>query len=154
MFDEGLVCEDLIVLDFVIIDSVSIEDMDDVFFVKVLLDDKFQLIVVIVDLIVWIVEGSKLDKVVKICVFINYLFGFNIFMLFCEFFDDFCLLCVNEVCLVLVCCMMFFVDGIIEDNIEFFVVIIEFKVKLVYDQVFDWLENIGDWKFESEVIVE
>lgn len=41
MFDEGLVCEDLIVLDFVIIDSVSIEDMDDVFFVKVLLDDKF-----------------------------------------------------------------------------------------------------------------
>lgn len=100
---------------------------------------------VIVDLIVWIVEGSKLDKVVKICVFINYLSGFNIFMLFCEFFDDFCLLCVNEVCLVLVCCMMFFVDGIIEDNIEFFVVIIEFKVKLVYDQVFDWLENIGDW---------
>lgn len=41
MFDEGLVREDLIALDFVIIDSVSIEDMDDVFFVKALSDDKF-----------------------------------------------------------------------------------------------------------------
>lgn len=87
----------------------------------------------IVDLIAWIVEGSKLDKVAKIRVFINYLFGFNIFMLFREFFDDFCLLRVNEVRSVLVCRMTFFVDGIIEDNIEFFVVIIEFKVKLVYD---------------------
>lgn len=154
MFDEGLMCCDLIVFDFVIIDSVSIEDMDDVLYVEFIVDGKLLLMVVIVDLIVWIVEGSKLDNVVKVCVFINYLSGFNILMLLCELLDDFCFLCVNEVCLVLVCWMILVVDGIIEDNIEFFVVIIELKVKLVYDDVFDWLEGCGSWQLDSEVIVQ
>lgn len=154
MLDEGLECQDFIVLNFVIIDSVSIEDMDDVFYVEELVDGRFQFMVVIVDFIVWIVEGSKLDNIVKICVFINYLLGFNIFMLLCELFDDLCLLCVNEVCLVFVCCMIIVVDGIIDDDIVFFVVIIELKVKLVYDNVFDWLENNGIWQLDNEGIVQ
>ncbi|MDP0641196.1 RNB domain-containing ribonuclease, partial [Klebsiella pneumoniae] len=93
----------------------------------------------------WIAEGSKLDNAAKIRAFTNYLPGFNIPMLPRELSDDLCSLRANEVRPVLACRMTLAADGAIEDNIEFFAATIESKAKLAYDDVSNWLENIGSW---------
>ncbi len=152
MQDEGLTREDLTALDFVTIDSATTEDMDDALYAQELADGKLQLTVAIADPTAWIVEGSKLDEMAKVRSFTNYLPGFNIPMLPRELSDDLCSLRANEVRPVLACRMIVDADGTIEDDIHFFAATIESKAKLVYDEVSDWLENIGSWQPESDAI--
>ncbi|HIE5389850.1 TPA: exoribonuclease II [Enterobacter cancerogenus] len=152
MQDEGLTREDLTALDFVTIDSASTEDMDDALYAQEMADGKLQLTVAIADPTAWIAEGSKLDEMAKVRSFTNYLPGFNIPMLPRELSDDLCSLRANEVRPVLACRMIVDADGTIEDDIHFFAATIESKAKLVYDEVSDWLENIGSWQPESDAI--
>lgn len=60
----------------------------------------------------------------------------------------------NEVRPVLACRMTLAADGAIEDNIEFFAATIESKAKLAYDDVSNWLENIGSWQPADDAIAQ
>jgi exoribonuclease-2 len=152
MLDQGLERVDLTALDFVTIDSASTEDMDDALYVEESADGKLLLTVAIADPTAWIAEGSEIDNNAKIRAFTNYLPGFNIPMLPRELSDDLCSLRANEVRPVLACRMTIDDEGSIEDNIEFFAATITSKAKLAYDDVSDWLENIGNWQPQSEAI--
>ena len=145
---------DLTPLEFVTIDSASTEDMDDALYVERADDGKLLLTVAIADPTAWIAEGSKLDNAAKIRAFTNYLPGFNIPMLPRELSDDLCSLRANEVRPVLACRMTLAADGAIEDNIEFFAATIESKAKLAYDDVSNWLENIGSWQPADDAIAQ
>lgn len=63
-------------------------------------------------------------------------------MLLCELLDDFCLFVFNVKCLVLVGYIEIDLVGNINKEVEFVLVWVESKVKLVYDYVLDYLEGV------------
>ncbi|WP_029685535.1 exoribonuclease II [Tatumella saanichensis] len=154
MLDEKLEREDLTALPFITIDSASTEDMDDALFTEELPDGKLRLTVAIADPTAYVPQGSELDKLASLRAFTNYLPGFNIPMLPRELSDDVCSLRPGERRPVLACHIVIDKDGTPQADPHFFAAWIESKAKLAYDNVSDWLENIGDWKPESETIAQ
>ncbi|WP_312240591.1 exoribonuclease II [Pantoea sp.] len=154
MLDDGLEREDLTALEFVTIDSASTEDMDDALYVEETPDGALRLTIAIADPTAYVTEGSELDKLAAERAFTNYLPGFNIPMLPRQLSDDVCSLRPLVRRPALVCRVTIEKDGSLADDIHFFAAWIESKAKLVYDQVSDWLENLGDWQPASDAVAQ
>lgn len=154
MLDDRLEREDLTALEFVTIDSASTEDMDDALYVEETPDGALRLTIAIADPTAYVTEGSELDKLAAERAFTNYLPGFNIPMLPRQLSDDVCSLRPQVRRPALVCRVTVEKDGSLADDIHFFAAWIESKAKLVYDDVSDWLENIGDWQPASEAVAQ
>nr|ELR5186893.1 exoribonuclease II [Providencia rettgeri] len=144
--DQGIERTDLTHLHFVTIDSASTEDMDDALYVEKTADGDLKLFIAIADPTSYIHEGSELDKLALARSYTNYLPGFNIPMLPRKLSDDLCSLRPNLRRPALVCTTLIKSDGSIDNNIEFFSAWVESKTKLVYEEVSDWLENVGTWQ--------
>ncbi|HDJ1440376.1 TPA: exoribonuclease II [Serratia rubidaea] len=151
---DALPREDLTALNFVTIDSASTEDMDDALLVQENADGTLQLTIAIADPTAFVDEGSALDDIARVRAFTNYLPGFNIPMLPRDLSDNLCSLRANERRPVLACRVTLAADGALGDDIHFFAAEIESKAKLVYDEVSDWLEGIGDWQPPSDAIAQ
>ncbi|PPI86788.1 exoribonuclease II [Candidatus Pantoea edessiphila] len=145
MIDEKLDRKDLVDMDFITIDNISTEDMDDALYVKELSDGHLHLTIAIADPTSYIAVGSQLDIIASKRGFTNYLPGFNIPMLPRQISDDICSLRPNIKRPVLACSVIVTKEGNLED-INFFAAWIKSKAKLAYNEVSDWLENIGTWK--------
>ena len=154
MLDDRLAREDLTALEFVTIDSASTEDMDDALYVEETPEGALRLTIAIADPTAYVTEGSELDKLAAERAFTNYLPGFNIPMLPRQLSDDVCSLRPQVRRPALVCRVTVEKDGSLADDIHFFAAWIESKAKLVYDEVSDWLENIGDWQPASEAAAQ
>lgn len=154
MLDDGLAREDLTALEFVTIDSASTEDMDDALYVEETPDGALRLTVAIADPTAYVTEGSELDKLAAERAFTNYLPGFNIPMLPRQLSDDVCSLRPQVRRPALVCRVTVEKDGSLAGDIHFFAAWIESKAKLAYDDVSDWLENLGDWQPASEAVAQ
>ncbi|MFH8134629.1 exoribonuclease II [Pantoea osteomyelitidis] len=154
MLDDRLAREDLTALEFVTIDSASTEDMDDALYVEETPEGALRLTIAIADPTAYVTEGSELDKLAAERAFTNYLPGFNIPMLPRQLSDDVCSLRPQVRRPALVCRVTVEKDGSLADDIHFFAAWIESKAKLVYDEVSDWLENIGDWQPASEAVAQ
>ncbi|VEA73524.1 Exoribonuclease 2 [Serratia rubidaea] len=152
--NDALPREDLTALNFVTIDSASTEDMDDALLVQENADGTLQLTIAIADPTAFVDEGSALDDIARVRAFTNYLPGFNIPMLPRDLSDNLCSLRANERRPVLACRVTLAADGALGDDIHFFAAEIESKAKLVYDEVSDWLEGIGDWQPPSDAIAQ
>ncbi|PPI88821.1 exoribonuclease II [Candidatus Pantoea edessiphila] len=145
MIDENLNRKDLVDLDFITIDSINTEDMDDALYIEELSDGNLHLIIAIADPTSYVSEGSELDTIAAQRCFTNYLPGFNIPMLPRQLSDNICSLRPNYRRPVLACSVMITNEGNLL-NINFFAAWIKSKAKLAYNEVSDWLENIGTWK--------
>ena len=154
MLDDRLEREDLTALEFVTIDSASTEDMDDALYVEETPDGALRLTIAIADPTAYVTEGSELDKLAAERAFTNYLPGFNIPMLPRQLSDDVCSLRPQVRRPALVCRVTVEKDGSLADDVHFFAAWIESKAKLVYDEVSDWLENLGDWQPASEAVAQ
>ncbi|MXP67402.1 exoribonuclease II [Pantoea sp. Aalb] len=145
MLEENLQREDLTEMTFITIDSADTKDIDDALYITKTLDEKFSLNIAIADPTCYIAQGSNLDILASQRVFTNYLPGFNIPMLPRDLSDNICSLHQNVRRPVLVCHVNILKDGSMEEDITFFTAWIESKATLVYNNVSDWLENIGSW---------
>ncbi|BGI50904.1 MAG: exoribonuclease II [Arsenophonus endosymbiont of Ceratovacuna japonica] len=132
---------DLTHLNFITIDSLNTEDMDDALYIEKIDNNELRLFVAIADPTSYITENSKLDNIAKQRGYTNYLPGFNIPMLPRELSDDLCSLRPNERRPALVCQFNIKKDGQLNENIKFYLAWIESKNKLNYDDVSDWLEQ-------------
>ncbi len=139
---------------FITIDSASTEDMDDALSIEQLANGHLKLTVAIADPTAWISEGSELDRIAADRAFTNYLPGFNIPMLPRELSDNLCSLMPNQQRPVLACHIIVDQTGLTQGRCEFFAATIESKAKLNYDEVSDWLEQVGVWQPPSTEIAE
>ncbi|PPI88155.1 exoribonuclease II [Candidatus Pantoea edessiphila] len=145
MINENLKRKDLADLDFITIDNITTEDMDDALYVQELPNGNLKLTVAIADPTSYVPEGSQLDIVAAQRGFTNYLPGFNIPMLPRQLSDDICSLRPHIRRPVLACSVIITNEGKLLD-INFFSAWIKSKAKLAYNEVSDWLENIGTWQ--------
>lgn len=152
--EDGLTRQDLSALPFITIDSASTADMDDALHVEEKNDGTYLLSVAIADPTAYITPDNVLDSIARERAFTTYLPGFNIPMLPRELSDNICSLRPNVRRPALVCQFHVQADGTISDDIHFFAAWIESKAKLVYDDVSNWLENIGDWQPASDDIAQ
>ncbi|KYP97338.1 exoribonuclease II [Sodalis-like endosymbiont of Proechinophthirus fluctus] len=152
MQEDGPARDDLTALDFITIDSVSTEDMDDAIHLASAPDGAWVMTVAIADPTAWVPSGSQLDRIARERAFTNYLPGFSIPMLPHALSDDLCSLRAHERRPALVCRVTLHQDGTIADDARFFIAWVESKAKLAYDHVSDWLENTGSWKPENDAI--
>ncbi|MBK4764922.1 MAG: exoribonuclease II [Pantoea sp. Brub] len=153
MLHENLNRKDLTHLSFITIDNSTTEDMDDALYIKSLNDNALRLTIAIADPTSYIPEGSKLDQLAAQRGFTNYLPGFSIPMLPRNISDNICSLRPNVQRPVLACSVTIINDGSLQD-IHFFAAWIKSKAKLAYNDVSDWLENIGNWKPDNCIIEE
>ncbi|OZI13842.1 exoribonuclease II [Sodalis-like symbiont of Philaenus spumarius] len=144
--------EDLSALDFITIDSASTEDMDDAIHLAPAPSGAWVMTVAITDATAWVPAGSPLDNIARERAFTNYLPGFNIPMLPRALSDDLCSLRAHKRRPVLACRVTVRPDGTLADDARFFTAWIESKGKLAYNNVSDWLENLGTWQPETEAI--
>ncbi|GGB50368.1 exoribonuclease 2 [Oceanisphaera marina] len=151
--EESLPRRDLTDVPFFTIDGESTLDMDDALSVKKL-DNGWELLVAIADPTAYVAHNSDMDKVAAERAFTVYLPGRNIPMLPRTLADELCSLQegVNRSAL----CARLFIDndGKVDDEAEFFAATIRSQARLSYDQVSDWVEQIGDWQPANEVIAE
>ncbi len=154
LHDANLQREDLTALNFVTIDSVSTEDMDDALHVQDNGDGSLLLTIAIADPTAYVDENSELDLIARKRAFTNYLPGFNIPMLPRDLSDNLCSLRPNERRPVLVCRVTIAADGTLGEDIHFSAAWVESKAKLVYDEVSDWIEGSGDWQPQNADIAE
>lgn len=154
LHDANLQREDLTALNFVTIDSVSTEDMDDALHVQDNGDGSLLLTIAIADPTAYADENSELDLIARKRAFTNYLPGFNIPMLPRDLSDNLCSLRPNERRPVLVCRVTIAADGTLGEGIHFSAAWVESKAKLVYDEVSDWIEGSGDWQPQNADIAE
>lgn len=143
---DELMREDLTSLYFTTIDSPSTQDMDDALFIEPIEDNGTQtgwrLVVAIADPTAYIPEHSQLEKAARQRCFTNYLPGFNIPMLPRELSDDLCSLVPNEKRPALVAYIETDLAGNISGEPRFVLAWVESKMKLAYDHVSDYLENV------------
>ncbi|AKZ65845.1 Exoribonuclease II [Candidatus Palibaumannia cicadellinicola] len=154
--DDGIVRQDLTALSFITIDSASTEDMDDALYITYGQNKILVITIAIADPTAWIIAGSPLDNIARHRAFTNYLPGLNIPMLPRILSDSLCSLRANEKRPALVCQVSMHNDGTIaaEEEIKFFTAWVESKAKLTYNNVSDWLANIGTWQPENNAIAE
>ncbi|WP_457913890.1 exoribonuclease II [Candidatus Gillettellia adelgis] len=146
--------EDLTRLDFITIDSATTEDMDDALFVVDNRDGSIQLTIAIADPTAYVKPGSELDNIASMRAFSNYLPGLNIPMLPLELSNNLCSLRPNECRHVLACRVTISDNGTLNDDMHFFSAKIISKIKLVYNEVSDWLEGVAGWQPPSTGIAE
>ncbi|HXK00367.1 MAG TPA: exoribonuclease II [Buchnera sp. (in: enterobacteria)] len=153
IFDKLPNRKDLTHLEFITIDSLNTKDIDDALFIKKEKNNSMNLFIAIADPTSYIATNSTTDKTAFERGFTNYLPGFNIPMLPRMLSEDLCSLKPDEIRPVLVCHVVIDSKGnILEEKITFFLAWIKSKAKLVYEDVSDWLENIGSWKPKTEAI--
>lgn len=152
--DNGLIREDLTELNFITIDHASTEDIDDALHVAYGTNGALVLTIAIADPTAWIIAGSQLDCIARDRAFTNYLPGFNIPMLPRMLSEDLCSLRAYEKRPALVCQVTMQHDGTLNEDMRFFAAWIESKAKLSYDEVSDWIENIGFWQPQNNAIAE
>ncbi|MXP50949.1 exoribonuclease II [Pantoea sp. SoEX] len=145
MINENLDRKNLVELDFITIDSISTEDMDDALYIRELPNSNLHMIIAIADPTSYIEAGSQLDIIASDRGFTNYLPGFNVPMLPRQLSDNLCSLRPNIRRPVLACSVTITSEGNLID-IDFFAAWIKSKAKLAYNDVSDWLENSGTWK--------
>ncbi|WWO97828.1 MAG: exoribonuclease II [Candidatus Dasytiphilus stammeri] len=153
--DEGLHRRDLTNLAFITIDSSSTTDMDDALYAEERSDGNLCLIIAIADPTAWVKPGSELDILASNRAFTTYLPNFNVPMLPRFISEDLCSLRYGIRRPVLVCKIIISKDGtILYDEVEFFTAWIISKARLIYENVSDWLDHIGKWKPETEIIAQ
>ncbi|WWP01613.1 MAG: exoribonuclease II [Candidatus Dasytiphilus stammeri] len=153
--DEGLQRRDLTHLAFITIDSSSTTDMDDALYAEERPDGNLCLIIAIADPTAWIKPGSALDILASKRAFTTYLPNFNLPMLPRYLSEDLCSLRYGIRRPVLVCKIILSKDGtILYDEVEFFTAWIISKARLIYENVSDWLDQIGKWQPETETIAQ
>ncbi|BBI01221.1 exoribonuclease 2 [Buchnera aphidicola (Nipponaphis monzeni)] len=144
---------DLTKLDFITIDNAFTKDIDDAVYITKNFKNEFVLTIAIADPTSYIPYQSELDTIAKNRGFTNYLPGFNVPMLPKELSENLCSLKPGMCRPALVCMVNISNQGnIIEDSIQFNLAWIKSKEKLIYENVSNWLENIGTWKPQSNVI--
>lgn len=92
----------------VIIDGEIVKDFDDVVWVEKM-GKGYCVDVYIVDVVYFVKFGIVFDDVVKMCGIFVYFLGCVVLMLFFEFFEDVCLLMLDEECLMMF--VMLWFDG-------------------------------------------
>lgn len=152
--EDGPARDNLTALDFITIDSASTEDMDDAIHLAPAPNGAWVMTFAIADPTTWVAAGSPLDKIARERAFTNYLPGFNIPMLPRTLSDDLCSLRAHERRPALACRVTVLSDGALADDAHFFTAWVESKAKLAYDNVSDWLENIGTWQPATEAIAD
>ncbi|QTM69266.1 exoribonuclease II [Buchnera aphidicola (Hormaphis cornu)] len=140
-------------LDFISIDNANTKDIDDVLFIDKNKNNDFVLTIAIADPTAYILDGSTLDVHALNRAFTLYLPGFNIPMLPRKLAEDLCSLKPNLRRSALVCTVNISQDGIlIDDSAHFCIAWIRSIAKLSYENVSNWLENIGTWKPQNKKI--
>ncbi|WWO99264.1 MAG: exoribonuclease II [Candidatus Dasytiphilus stammeri] len=153
--DEGLQRRDLTNLAFITIDSSSTTDMDDALYAEERSDGNLCLMIAIADPTAWVKPGSELDILASNRAFTTYLPNFNVPMLPRFLSEDLCSLRYGIRRPVLVCKIILSKDGtILYDEVEFFTAWIISKARLIYENVSDWLDQIGKWQPETETIAQ
>ncbi|CAL4042923.1 exoribonuclease II [Buchnera aphidicola] len=153
IFDQSSDRKDLTHLDFITIDSLNTKDIDDALFIKKEKNNNISLFVAIADPTSYFSKNSNTDKIALERGFTNYLPGFNIPMLPRTLSEDLCSLKPNVKRPALVCRIVVNNQGdILYEKIFFFLAWIKSKAKLVYEDVSDWLENIGSWQPQTDAI--
>ena len=142
--DEGLARRDMTALPFFTIDSRSTKDMDDALCIRYHENGGWVLSVAIADPTAYIEEGDATDREARQRAFTVYLPGQNVTMLPESLADDLCSLRENERRLVLVCDIHVADDGHLVSH-AFYAADICSQAQLAYDDVSDWLEDIGHW---------
>ncbi|VFP81089.1 Exoribonuclease 2 [Buchnera aphidicola (Cinara kochiana kochiana)] len=138
---------DLTCLDFITIDNCYTKDIDDALFVEEIGTNKLALTVAIADPTEYIPINTEIDNIAKKRIFTNYLPGLNISMLPKKLSEDICSLKPYVKRPVLACRIIIDNDGsIIMQKTKFFLAWIKSRGKLSYDNVSDWLEQLGNWK--------
>jgi exoribonuclease II len=151
--EEPLPRQDLTDVPFFTIDGESTLDMDDALSVKKL-DNGWELTVAIADPTAYVAHDSEMDKVAAERAFTVYLPGRNIPMLPRTLADELCSLQEGVERPALCARLLIDFDGKVSDKAEFFAARIRSQARLSYDQVSDWVEQIGNWQPGSEVIAE
>lgn len=145
--------QDLTHLEFITIDNSNTKDIDDALFIKKEKNKNMSLFVAIADPTSYISEDTNIDKIALERGFTNYLPGFNVPMLPRMLSEDLCSLKPNVKRPVLVCRIVIDNKGnILSEKINFFLAWIKSAAQLVYENVSDWLENIGSWKPKTDEI--
>ncbi|XRX42412.1 MAG: exoribonuclease II [Buchnera aphidicola (Eriosoma harunire)] len=154
-FDNSHTRKDLTSLDFITIDSIDTQDIDDAVFIKDNGQDILTVMVAIADPSAYILHDSRLDQIARERAFTNYLPGFKIPMLPYELSENICSLLPDKRRPVLVCQFNTLLNGeIIDSSISFFLGWIKSKEKLVYEHVSNWLEKSGKWAPSSGCITK
>ncbi|GAA3718519.1 exoribonuclease II [Oceanisphaera sediminis] len=151
--EETLPRQDLTDMPFFTIDGESTLDMDDALSVKKL-DNAWELTVAIADPTAYVAHNSEMDRVAAERAFTVYLPGRNIPMLPRTLADELCSLQEGVERPALCARLQIDFDGKVSDKADFFAAHIRSQARLSYDQVSDWVEQIGDWQPGSEVIAE
>ncbi|CAL4321602.1 exoribonuclease II [Buchnera aphidicola] len=153
IFNELLYRQDLTHLEFITIDNLNTKDIDDALFITKEKNENMSLLVAIADPTSYISEGTNINQIALERGFTNYLPGFNIPMLPRILSEDLCSLKPNVKRPVLVCRIVVDNKGnILSEKIKFFLAWIKSAAQLVYENVSDWLENIGSWKPKTDEI--
>lgn len=153
IFNELPYRQDLTHLEFITIDNLNTKDIDDALFIKKEKNKNMSLLVAIADPTSYISENTNINKLALERGFTNYLPGFNIPMLPRMLSEDLCSLKPNVKRPVLVCRIVIDNKGnILSEKINFFLAWIKSAAQLVYENVSDWLENIGSWKPKTDEI--
>ncbi|MDX1267262.1 MAG: exoribonuclease II, partial [Oceanisphaera sp.] len=151
--EDTLPRQDLTDVPFFTIDGESTLDMDDALSVKKL-DNAWELTVAIADPTAYVAHDSEMDRVAAERAFTVYLPGRNIPMLPRTLADELCSLQEGVERPALCARLLIDFDGKVSGKAEFFAAHIRSQARLSYDQVSDWVEQIGDWQPASEVIAE
>lgn len=151
--------ENLTALHFVTIDSESTMDMDDALYIEPITQNNEQtgwkLVVAIADPTAYIALDCQIEQEAKQRCFTNYLPGFNIPMLPRELSDELCSLIANKTRPALVCYIETDLAGNITAKPHFVSAYVQSKVKLVYNNVSDYLEQTNNqWQPETPEITQ
>ncbi|AFP85887.1 exoribonuclease II [secondary endosymbiont of Heteropsylla cubana] len=144
--------EDLTSYDFITIDNQNTEDMDDAIHLVPTMNGGWIMTIAIADPTAWVTVNSPLDYIARERAFTNYLPGLNIPMLPHALSTNLCSLRAHERRPALGCQMTVHSDGSLDKDARFFTAWITSKGKQIYNNVSDWIENLGSWQPENEII--
>ena len=150
---DTLTRRDITDVPFFTIDAESTLDMDDALHITKV-DNGWELLVAIADPTAYVPHNSVMDKVAAERAFTAYLPGRNIPMLPRTLSDELCSL--QEGVERPVICARLFIDndGKVADKAEFFAATMRSHARLSYDQVSNWIEEIGDWQPANDIIAQ
>lgn len=150
--DNFLKYQDFTNLPFITIDHANTEDMDDALYIEKKNNGKLSLFVAVADPTAYIPIDSKLDMIAKNRGYSSYFPGLKVPMLPRELSDNLCSLKPNVRRPALVCQFIILENGDLSKEINFVLAWIESKKKLSYENVSNWLENLGQWNPKDEIV--
>ncbi|QJC30231.1 exoribonuclease II [Enterobacteriaceae endosymbiont of Neohaemonia nigricornis] len=140
---------DLTKLCFITIDNINTKDIDDAIYIEEINTQQLQIYVAIADPTSYIEYNSKIDIIASNRMFTTYFPEFIIPLLPKYISENICSLQPMQIRSTLVCKMIINNDGILLQNAEFFMGLIQSKAQLNYVNVSNWLDNIGTWQPEN-----